>query len=216
MSIFNDYTALYFFSAAFQGDIALLAFSGVFVTYRLQLISQEKDATAGRIREHVTSIFERGHRPIPDLIASSFLDPSYLMQAVELTSAKKESFEAAALNDMKQDSKLAEMIWLWTRGASIQTGIRERFQLPLILAALSVILALVALPASSLIHSLGDCYEAAAYAAYLVLNVWAIASNIKLTRFLLAVGEAKFRISGPHDVKFEQVQTADRKQESHA
>jgi hypothetical protein len=58
MNIFDAYTALYFFSAAFQGNIALLAFSAVFVTYRLQLVSMEKESIASTIASYVTRRYD--------------------------------------------------------------------------------------------------------------------------------------------------------------
>ncbi len=49
----NEYIGLYFFSAVFQGNMALLALAGVFAVYRIQSLDGQIETQTSRLFEYV-------------------------------------------------------------------------------------------------------------------------------------------------------------------
>jgi hypothetical protein len=191
MNLFNDYTALYFFSAAFQGNIALLALSGLFVTYRLQMLRTQSDNIAASIATHVSAFFTRADRPIPNHILAAFANLDVLKQFIddEWKKAQKGTTQAAILNDIRRDFKLSHLLHLWKSLSDSQYNIRTKFQKPLVKTTVAVIAALVLLPLSSQIHTSGQWAEGIVYFVYISVNAWAILDNVRMTKYLLVAKE---------------------------
>ena len=82
MNILGSNTGLYFYSAVFQGNMALLALVGVFVVFKLQIISGSLQMKDTEIMELIKQSFlTHGGQPIPEEIRSGFRD----MQSLRMT-----------------------------------------------------------------------------------------------------------------------------------
>jgi hypothetical protein len=206
-SFFDQYTSFYFYSAAFQGNIALMAFAGLFTTYKLQLLKSDKSSVVASLKEIVTSHYGRIPVLVPAMVIDSFLNPVFLFRAAELSIGNDRHTVSRKMisEELSRDENIATLLSHWRASTEVEANIKVRFTRALTLAALSVMVSLILLPISSWIHACGPLFEGFLIIAYIGLNIWAIRSNVKLTRYSLLVHERKFFIPEPVKVAPDQI-----------
>ena len=152
MDIFGESTGLYFYSAVFQGNMALLALVGVFAVFRLQQYQSVLDRFDTIVASFVRDVFlTRNQVPFP----FSYVDVSQLWDDVKTVATRQKvqgpSDSIYNMNaiidtagDLNRSDKFQEMRPLRrqmvARRADIVSGFKSSVSVTLVVIVLSLVL----------------------------------------------------------------------------
>jgi hypothetical protein len=185
---FDQYTGLYFFSALFQGDIAFLALSGVFVVYRLQIITQAMGTKETEIVELISQPFKSQINQVPEEMIAAFQDIGNLFKHLDEYENKLVAINAhwkGIATSLANDKKLQLLARQREELDRIRKLIVERTFKPFASMVAIVLVTLVGLPLATAIHSTGAISEASVFAVVVLLNAYAIVINARFSLQLL-------------------------------
>ena len=181
MIIFTESTSLYFYSAVFQGNMALLALLGVFVIFKLQQISaliQEKDKIILDYIQHSFQVLVQEGKHLPPL-PMNYKDSNDLKKALEDIVSSK-SFNNTIRNRAENLLKEADLMKRFSEREELKElkdSIINRTIFPFILISLIIFLSLIFLPLSNTIHLYFGRYEIYPITALICLNVFSLIIN---------------------------------------
>jgi hypothetical protein len=182
MTIFDNYTSLYFYSAVFQGNAALIAFAAVFIVFKLQLLSQSTHSNQSSIESFARDQYAMNSSHVPEEIRSKFVDVEGLFPEMDrlISDPKYGPSNLHVTKSLRRNSTfialIAEHKLLLSKRDDLISDIRAPF-----LQLLSVIiLSLLILPLSTYVHSLGIYVEACLMIVVIVLNIVALVTNTRL------------------------------------
>jgi hypothetical protein len=174
--IYNEYVGLYFFSAVFQGNMALLALLGVFVVFKRQVITSElqgKDnAIIAMVQNYLDKALVAGHH-----VAMSYESVAELPAILKSMSEGKGyppnvQAKAKPLNDDPNfKARFAERQSLIDKRKNVLNLMAPPFAWILGI----IIFSLLIMPFAHSIHAKLSCVELPVIIATVVGNIWALA-----------------------------------------
>ncbi len=186
--MFDQYTGFYFFSSLFQGNIALLAFAGVFVVYRLQILTQAINAKESEIVAIVSQAFVKHIGKVPEDVISAFQDLHNIVKHLN-DFGDKLIADKIGWQNVPKSLAADERLHLLERQRNQMEEFRKQIvgatKRPFVWMVMIVLVALVGLPLASLIHTLGFVIEALVIGIAVVINAYAIIINTKFSLHLL-------------------------------
>jgi hypothetical protein len=186
--MFDQYTGFYFFSSLFQGNIALLAFAGVFVVYRLQILTQAINAKESEIVAIISPAFVKNVGKVPEEVISAFQDLHNIVKHLDDYGDKLIAEKIGWQNVPKSlaaDGRLHLLERQRNHMEEFQKQIVKATMKPFVWMVIIVLIALVGLPLASLIHTLGFVMEAIVIGIVVVINAYAIIINTQFSLHLL-------------------------------
>jgi hypothetical protein len=187
MNVF-DYIGLYFFSAVFQGNMALLALLGVFMVFKQQVITtdlREQENEIIAFLQKYCEIYTSTSRPPGSLL---FLLPfSYkrvedipnIMK--EMASRKDQSWLTGLANGLLQNDEYKYRFENLEEISRKSKNIINHLKRPFISFLIVIILSLVLLPLIPLIHKASICFEILMIVCTFIINIWVL---VETTRFV--------------------------------
>ena len=132
MNILNEYVSLYFFSAVFQGNMALLAILGVFVVFKRQELTAEILAKERIIFQLIQDFFLMRLRdgvPVPMTYAHVTELPDVLRKTAEETNPRPEvqTIAKEILQRADFNARLDEYQQLLNRRSKLASHMRVPF-----------------------------------------------------------------------------------------
>jgi hypothetical protein len=178
MEWIGESTALYFYSAVFQGNMALLGVRAVFVIFRTQWLDGAAATIGNRMFEHVDAVVRLNSSG--DAFPIGTTDALHLeSRLTDLSREYKEphihhdkfgrSFDMLCSDHMLLSSR-QRLISLTGQLQVVKTAFRSRLWIVLI----SIILPLILLPLVSVVHQTCACAEFAGIVATILATVVAI------------------------------------------
>lgn len=181
MNYLNDSVSLYFYSAVFQGNMAVLALIGVFVVFRLQQLANQLQSKEIVILNYIQGRFDtirQGGVPINydkvtdiinelEMIANNATGVAYGDHIQQR--AKEISEEEGLLRRLEEYSSLSDEI----------LGIKRKWKFPFILILCVILLALIFLAIAFWVHTNYPFYEMLLIAFTILLNIFALVYNAK-------------------------------------
>lgn len=180
MCYIGDSTGLYFYSAVFQGNMALLAFVGVFVVFRLQALSNHLLNLDSRIMDYVLNVFRLRHtQPVPLRVRNAGEVRIALQDiaAWRATNPANAHFAQTA-EDLRADWWLEETVGIYQRLLQQRGQIARGWIIPAIAIALVCFLSQYLLTVADGIHKYCPCSEAVLFGVVIVLNITAVVLTI--------------------------------------
>lgn len=171
---------LYFHSAVFQGDMALLAFVGVFVVFKLQQISSDLQTQFKNIDTFVRQYMSFQGTAIP----VNFHDIASLKTEIDRiveSGLQNNVYAQGKAKDLKGDERYPRSIQVYERTEQGRKKIIRVFWCPVALLSLAILGSLVAL---SLYDSVKSCY-CAVIGVFIALNLATFAANVLYVRFVI-------------------------------
>jgi hypothetical protein len=186
----NENLSLYFYSAIFQGNMALLAFLGVFVVFKMQTIMNDKYNKETALVKFVQKYFEIGFGSVKDN-SQWFLETGYpeiyypdVKNLNELI--KKLTYHQSFSLEMRSritwlyhlpfyKNKLSDLEMLNQSNEYVRKG----FKLSAYLLSFIIIIALILLIYSSCIHKVYPSYELYFLGSVALTNIVALIITVK-------------------------------------
>ena len=176
--IHDSYVGLYFFSAVFQGNMALLAIVGVFAVFKYQSLQNTLQSIEGRLTDFV-------HDYIKHFIPGEqlYLDYSTLQSLTSSldTLAKKYPSQADVADYVRHLDKLpfySRSLVQRAQVVAMITDISKSVRKPLIATLTVVIISLGLLPISQSIHATDPfILEEGIIIAVVLINLYALFQN---------------------------------------
>ena len=183
----SNNTGLYFYSAVFQGNMALLALVGVFVVFKLQILAGSLQQKDSEIVQLIREIFlSQGSRPIPEEIRSGFRSMETLQQTIQALLDNK-IYNPDHLYVVQALYSNSSFKYLFTEREPIvdkQRRLVRRTRVPFSLILLVIIVSLILLPFAELMHLTCPGVELIVVLSVIVLNIIALIVN---SRFVFRV-----------------------------
>jgi hypothetical protein len=196
-------TWLYFHSAVFQGDMALLAFVGVFVVFKLQQISSDLQAQFKNLDTFVRDFMRYSDgKPIP----VSFYDiPSLKMEIDQIAESglRGSTFARDKAKEIKRDERYPHSIQVYERTEQGRKKIIRVFWFPVTFLSLAILGSLVALP---LFDTFASCY-CTTIVVFIVLSSVAFAVNVFYVRFV--IGQTGATVKGMSNAEKSEVKAGE-------
>jgi len=184
----NEYIGLYFFSAVFQGNMALLALTGVFVIFRLQHIDSEIAETFQKMKRFLVNRSSGNGEEMESRLRDVHTSAQLMQKLKELASLEPKTvadgpirgvaFEVDRRKELENLSSRSEKL-LTLRGRTVEM-MKSPFRLTGALCAGSI----VALPA---IHSIGTASQTAEMILIISTVIFQILALYKTSRFTLDI-----------------------------
>jgi len=170
----GDSTALYFYSAVFQGNMALVALTGVFVIYRLSVLSGMKRY----ISASIVGIVERdlGEWIKQGTVPALYTAIESIKEELEKLGAEGKKWSEKA-KDLLSDRTFTALVKEYDELTEHENQIKRRMLLPLALTLAVVIVSLILLPLARVVHDGCACAELMMLAGTVVLNILALATS---------------------------------------
>jgi len=173
---FTDSTSLYFYSAVFQGNMALLALVGVFVIFKLQQISsaiQEKDKI---IIEYIQNSFrvlvqEGKHLPSIPINYKDTGDLKNVLSNIIQGNRFNEDIRNKANELLNEDADLDQRFNERDNLQNSKKSVINRIIAPFIMTFFVITLSLILLPLSNTIHTSFTTYEVYPILILIILNI---------------------------------------------
>jgi len=151
---FGDYASLYFYSALFQGNMALLGLGGVFVVYRLQVLSNQIASWDSEMVRIANGIFDD---VLPEVVSNALIDVRTLVPNLKRYLEHDDPMQvkniiAPNIRVLLKDPRLNQLIFVREENSKYQESIREKYRPPFLLILIPTFLALLLIPLSSYIH----------------------------------------------------------------
>ena len=184
-SFFGDNTALYFYSAVFQGNMALIALAGIFAIFvlqqNLQRLNSNGENLINFVIEQTTNTFRA-----TQWLHSWFVDPDRLLDRIIFIQdggmKGKERDIVESVNLIKSFNDQAEYLRIKSLRINIKNNnlrIVSTLKTPFNWILSVIILSLLLLSSANYIHKLGDLCEWIPIWMIIGLNVIALLENKK-------------------------------------
>jgi hypothetical protein len=185
--VLDQYTGLYFFSALFQGDIAFLALSGVFIVYRLQLLSQEISSKDSELAKLISRPFEQRIQTVPEPVISALEDIRHVIDRLNdyYKTLDEKAYWRNIPYSLAADRQIQFRVQQRNKLDDKRAFISKEAGYPVAWMVFIVLVTLIALPIASLIHGAGVLIECIVLGAVVLLNAYAIVINAKFSLTLM-------------------------------
>ncbi|MBA4311923.1 MAG: hypothetical protein C0417_04760 [Chlorobiaceae bacterium] len=184
-SFFGNNTALYFYSAVFQGNMALIALAGIFATFVLQQNLQKLNSNGEKLISFVLERTKHNHFA-GQWLHSWFVDPQRLLDRIDYIQnggmKVSENNKVESINLIKSFNNDAAYLRIRTQHINLKNNnarIVDALKKPFYWTISVIILSLVLLALANYIHKLWDLYEWIPICLIIVLNVIALFENKK-------------------------------------
>ena len=179
IDLWGESTGLYFFSAVFQGNMALLALIGVFVVFKIQqlnsLIIQLNDIMVKFVRDNFS--VRKGGLPIPFLYK---IDEDVVEIFDALKNYIKDHHDAKDTVQSLENNEHLNKLYNQGKSYSVQKNkFKTEMKLPIILTLFVIIVSLICLPFIHKIHYSWMLLEIYLITITILLNIVALFLNIK-------------------------------------
>lgn len=186
MNLITDpYVGLYFYSAVFQGNMALLALLGVFAIFRIQVIENRLSNLEAQLSQFIKDYIDRLMRGSDEHL--DFTDMNKLRESVEKLPEKfdQQPYISFAISLTKLPfyiNGFAERKALFDKISTVTKHIKT----PLFLTLFVIVLSLILLPLAysintRFIHPVEEC----AILVMILINIFTLISSIKFIFSLL-------------------------------
>jgi hypothetical protein len=180
---FSDSTSLYFYSAVFQGNMALLAIIGVFVVFKIQQMTSnliEKDKIIlDYIQNSFKGMIQEG-KHLPE-IPINYKDIGTLKTALNnivsgskfndsIKSRTKELLNDSELNKRFEERKIIQVE---------RIEVINRMKFPFIMILIVIIFSLIFLPLSNTVHHSFSRFEFYPICVLIIINIISLILNAK-------------------------------------
>lgn len=181
MNLFDNYTGLYFYSAVFQGNMALLAFTGVFVVFRLQLLSQAIQYKEAEVINFMINCYDNKPQWIHQEVRSHFDDLKNIKFHIQtlLDNRDWQPSNRGTLEALQQNFTFSMSIEELKKIENQKKNIISKIKFPFGSLLAVVILSLILLLATNYIHTTNFWLEICMFILTLLLNIWALYINVK-------------------------------------
>lgn len=196
-NLFSDSTGLYFYSAVFQGNMALLALLGVFVVYRLQTHQQFVDRSIERAVKYVQSVFRSRFGSNVHFLPLNVEDLRdiviYVPTQIKDADASIENEIQIIKETFKNDPQYCDFIALASGNKKLARIIITSFRKILLLVVAAILLSLLLLPFSSKIHEASAWIEALFFLSCIALNAIALLRAVVFIKYACVSTPTDFR-----------------------
>ncbi len=181
MSIFDNNTSLYFYSAVFQGNMALLALIGVFVVYKLQILSNVLLRKDDQIISLIEEFCKKSIGSVPDFLWDILRSPDEFETKVKekLGDPEYKVNFRPYLQTLIKNPELNNHLEDRRQIIRIQEKIVTEMKLPFSVVLAVIIVSLVLLPMSLKLHCQFPMSELFAVIGTVILNIIALTLNTK-------------------------------------
>jgi hypothetical protein len=167
-TFFGESTGLYFYSAVFQGNMALLALTGVFVVFKLQHLKSNLQGIGERWRLFINHEMEKSY---PSDVSIDFVSPETFRTTLE-NKHRALSYDTFVKSIL--DNEGFQRIEIeWQEHQRRITAVRKSFNVALCWTVAIIFLSLALMPLAGWLHK-GFLREVAFFTATIVFNVVAI------------------------------------------
>ena len=183
----NEYVGLYFYSAVFQGNMALLALVGVFLVFRLQVIDQSLQNVVTGIKNLIPPFIGVGNNAeqIVETIQSYDDVYDYLKKWIQcdVNNPKEKHFFTTAYSILRNSNLLSLILngWMLTELRLITT---KMFLSPSKWVGVVILYSLLLLPCATMLHGLSKSIELLLIIVLVIIQVYALYG---LYKFVLKV-----------------------------
>jgi hypothetical protein len=179
MTLFDNYTSLYFYSAVFQGNAALLAFAAVFVVFKLQVLSQSLQSNETSIATFARDHFAMNSAQVFEPIRAKFTDVEAILPEIDklLTDPAYGQTRHNIIQSLRSNTTFVALIGEHKIVKSKRSQLIAEVRKPFVQLLIVMIISLLLLPISNFVHSLGVWIEAGFIAFTILLNVVALVTN---------------------------------------
>ncbi|MBI5060344.1 hypothetical protein HZB60_11260 [candidate division KSB1 bacterium] len=189
-TFFSESTGLYFYSALFQGNMALLGVLAVFLVFRLQAHEHSVNSALGRMADYARDVFvSRNQAPIPLRTTSVWeLSDSIRTWAMKpKTGGPVEGYDVDAIVDtallLQNDRQFCDLVATASGAEMLAMVILRRFTLSASLIVGVIVMSLVAMPLAVVIHEIDICVEALCFAITILTQLVALYLSVAYIRF---------------------------------
>jgi hypothetical protein len=189
MDFFNDYTSFYFYSTLFQGNMALLGLGGVFVVYRLQVLSTAMAAHDSNLVRIAESLFGG---VLPKIVSDALVNvPSFVSTIHEYVSEWESANPNASWSEISQlrrlieDTRVRQILKMRELDLGSKSRIRGEYRFPFLSILLLTFCSLALIPFCSYIHHCSFLLEAFLFAIITLAEGLALWQTKALTFILL-------------------------------
>jgi hypothetical protein len=181
MHIFSESTGLYFYSAVFQGNMALLALSGIFAVFRLQQIHSQQRLLGQVIQDVTNAIHGRQQFPLswvqPDRIADIRAKISELQVQMKSGRINPNMTEGSLLVQLEE--KVLPRIEVYERLGSLSDMIGRSLSVPFGLTVGVIGTSLMLLMFARPLTLLSEWVLSATMVGTACLNICALMANVR-------------------------------------
>jgi hypothetical protein len=210
-SFFSDSTALYFYSAVFQGNMALIALAGIFAVYALQQNSQRSRNNDDKLQNYVhlqmvTGFFQDLLRPWDTDAEQLFRRILFYQTDGKITDGSVTTYDGKVLDethpDINEYYKAVEKIKEFRNSSLYLNIISERslvknisksiitdLRIPFLWTASVILLSLIWLPFANELHRHIQLLEAIPMVILIILDVIALILNARYVYLTLQATE---------------------------
>ena len=182
-SIISDTVGLYFFSAVFQGNMALIALSGVFTIFKVQQLNNEIQNIENIVKSYVRNSFSSSydHSRLMQEPALNYKDISELPNKLEELYEKEKSNRsgiAKKAKEIKNDKEnFIPRLKEYEELIQNKYAITSRMKKPFMLTLLVILLAIIFLPSVYFLHNNFILWEIISILTIIFINIWALIEN---------------------------------------
>ena len=196
MGIFQGGVGLYFYSAVFQGDVALLAVVGAFVVFRLQQLAAQILKAEERIREYVSDHLKREGYHLPASMLSADLKdyPTAIKTISQTGGYRGEGFNPDFVGCVKRldNDQFRRLFAEWQGPSSTGVHVSQAVRWTVI----AVVVSLVALPFSNLVHEHVAWIELPLFSVTIAISIIGLLAT---QRFILDVLRTPTDLTNVHE-----------------
>jgi hypothetical protein len=179
MHFLSDSTGLYFYSAVFQGNMALLALIGVFIVFKLQKIANDLDRLNSRIIEFVaiyvdlTSLFGK----TTSLPMDQEVETLPLILERLIKDKNQSILVRNQINDIKRSNKYLQFYEKRKFLNGIKSKIRQRMKIPFLWTLAVIVISLIFISLSHSLHNYNKILELVCMGCTILINIYALNLN---------------------------------------
>jgi hypothetical protein len=187
---FDQYTGLYFYSAVFQGNMALLALAGVFAVLRIQLIAESTRTKENEIITFIKDYYAMDSARVPEKLRSHFNDPQNIIAHIRTLLADNDyqPRNRSRLERLPDNETLLTMLRELGSLEQTRSSIITQLKLPFGSTILVILLSLALVPFATQIHASSYPAEACLFGLIVLLQIATLAVN---GRFIFKILESR-------------------------
>jgi hypothetical protein len=184
---FDQYTGLYFYSAIFQGNMALIAFAGVFAVFRIQLLAQSIQLKESEITKFLSAHYTSNSYPLPEELRSHFNNVLNIMTHINalLSDPNYRPSSRGRLEHLPNNQTLQSMLRELGQLTALKQTIISNLRFPFASIVAIILISVTLIPFASQIHSCGGVTEALFFGAVLLAQTISIVMNGKFVFTIL-------------------------------
>jgi len=178
----GDYTGLYFYSAVFQGNMALLALVGVFVVFKLQQLTSGLEANRQNLLHYVQLVHTSPK--IFKLVTNNIYNLEALPGLVEeiilkMNAIKPNTIEHFHFKDFFKDFTFNQSVKINHILLELNKNVKRRMIFPIISTLCVILISLIFLPLANYIHSWNSLCERVCIVMTIYANYISLFANVR-------------------------------------